>query len=129
MLLCNNTAIPALCRIICMADRRAVLRCAAPPFIMATMSDADELARRFLAVWADYLTALASNPQNAEIWRRWLDLAVPATAADGDGGGPVAGAGPAAGAAAAAGALGEHGDAVAELTRRIAALEERLAGL
>ena len=56
MLLCNNTAFRA--------ETVLPLRSARP--ILATMSEADELARRFLALWSDYLTALLSDPKAAE---------------------------------------------------------------
>ncbi|HVC52280.1 MAG TPA: hypothetical protein VND87_09695 [Stellaceae bacterium] len=109
--------------------RPPILRCAAPSPIIAAMSEADELARRFLALWADYLAAVASDPQNAEIWRRWLEVAIPAPAKRDDAGIDGNPPRPPAGAAAAAGAFGERDDAVAELARRIEGIEQRLAAL
>jgi uncharacterized protein YceH (UPF0502 family) len=81
---------------------------------ISAMSDAEELARRYLALWGDYLSALAANPETADLLRRWLSFGTP-----GDGRSP-------AGAAAAAGASGERDDAVAQLAARIAELERRL---
>src|SRR5437764_1429420 len=34
------------------------------------MNDADDLARRFLALWSEYLAALAADPKGAEPLRR-----------------------------------------------------------
>ena len=78
MLLCNNTAFRAARLIKEAASGEAGLppRSARP--ILATMSEADELARRFLALWSDYLTALLSDPKIAEPLRRWLALAAAA---------------------------------------------------
>src|SRR5947209_16238373 len=78
MLLCNNTAFRAARLIKEALSGEAGLppRSARP--ILATMSEADELARRFLALWSDYLTALLSDPKTAEPLRRWLALAAAA---------------------------------------------------
>src|ERR1700733_11992466 len=123
MLRCNDTANPGACGII------------------SPMSEADELARRYLALWAEYLTALTADPQAAELLQRWI--AVTAQFAQGSGergaspfaawppGAAPAGPphGPQADAAAAAGASGGGGDAVGELARRVDQLERRLAEL
>jgi hypothetical protein len=86
------------------------------------MSEADDLARRFLALWADYLNALLADPNATEAMRRWLALATP--------GSPEADiARPSAGAAAAAGASPERDVAVAELARRVDELGQRVAAL
>src|SRR5258707_14503277 len=87
--------------------------------ILAMMSEADDVARRFIALWGDYLSALAADPKMAEPLHRWLGL-VAATMP----GSPAREAGPAgsarspADAAAAAGASGERHASVAELARR-----------
>jgi uncharacterized protein YceH (UPF0502 family) len=81
---------------------------------ISAMSDAEELARRYLALWADYLSALAADPETGDLLRRWLSFG-----SQGDGR-------PTAGAAAAAGAPGERDDAVAQLAARVAELERRL---
>jgi hypothetical protein len=94
------------------------------------MSEADDVARRFIALWGDYLTALAADPKMAEPLHRWLGLVAAAMP-----GSPAREAGPAgsarspADAAAAAGASGERDAAVAELARRLDELEIRLAAL
>jgi hypothetical protein len=130
MLLCNNTAFRAarLIKRPPVVDARLRLRSARP--ILATMSEADELARRFLALWSDYLTALLSDPRAAEPLRRWLGLA--AAAMPGLSAGEANQAGPArppSDAPAAAGASGERDAAVAELARRVDELAERVAAL
>ena len=38
------------------------------------MTDADELARRYLSLWAEYLTALLGDPRALEMLKRWLTL-------------------------------------------------------
>src|ERR1700685_841030 len=107
MLLCNNTAVTGGC------------------VIISRMSDADELARRYFALWADYLTALVADPQAAELLQRWIAFTGQFAKAAGDHGGeaawpPVAPAGSPPHAAAAAGASGERDAAVGELARRVA---------
>src|SRR5438132_703369 len=130
MLLCNNTAFRAarLIKQPRLGDGGLPLRPARP--ILATMNEADELARRFLALWSDYLTALLSDPKAAEPLRRWLGLA--AAAMPGLSAGEANQAGPArppSDAAAAAGASGERDAVVAELARRVDELAERVAAL
>jgi hypothetical protein len=105
------------------------------------MNDADELARRYLALWADYLTALVADPQAADMLQRWIaftgQFAGQLPGAAGERAGfpfpawppAPAAAGSPPSAAAAAGASGERGDAVGELARRIGELERRLAAL
>ena len=77
------------------------------------MAEPEDLAQRFLALWQQYLTALAADPATVELWQKWLSLC-PAPAGD-------AAAAPrsAFGAAAAAGASGERDAVVAELARRL----------
>jgi hypothetical protein len=88
------------------------------------MSEADDLARRFVALWADYLNALLADPNMAEPLRHWLALATAAPgAATGDATRPPAGT------AAAAGASDERDAVLAELARRVDELGERVATL
>jgi len=130
MLLCNNTAFRAA-RLIkqprC-GDAGLPLRSARP--ILATMSEADELARRFLALWSDYLTALLSDPKAAEPLRRWLGFAAAAMPGLSAGeANPAGAARPPSDAPAAAGPSGERDALVAELARRVDELAERVAAL
>src|SRR5947208_1793316 len=98
------------------------------------MSEADDIARRFIALWGDYLTALAADPKMAEPLHRWLGLAAAAMTGvptrDADPSGPSrAPARSPADAAASAGPSGERDAAVAELARRLDELEARIAAL
>src|SRR5947207_2103157 len=98
------------------------------------MSEADDVARRFIALWGDYLTALAADPKMAEPLHRWLGLVAaampgsPAGDADPSGSNRAPARSPA-DAAASAGAFGERDAAVAELARRLDELETRIAAL
>src|SRR5579864_4179023 len=56
MLPCNNTAI------------------AGASVIISRMSDADDLAQRYLALWTQYLTALLADPQAMETLKRWVSF-------------------------------------------------------
>ncbi|HEX3864511.1 MAG TPA: hypothetical protein VHY35_22740 [Stellaceae bacterium] len=101
--------------------------------ILATMSTSEELAGRFFALWSEYLTALAADPQMSEALRRWVALTIPQPPAS-PSSSPVDAAihdaiRPAADAAAAAGAFGERDAVVAELARRVDELAERVARL
>src|SRR5205809_6927815 len=130
MLLCNNTAFCAA-RLIKEAQSGEA---GMPPRpvrpILAAMSEADELARRFLALWSDYLTALLSDPKTAERLRRWLALAAAAMPGLSAGEANPAGAARSpSDAPAAAGASGERDAVVAELARRVDELAERVAAL
>jgi len=144
MLLCNNTAIQPICLINRDALRRAVLPRPARGPILSAMSEDDDLARRFFALWTEYLTALVSDPKTAEPLRRWVDLglalatgslhnAMPGDARAGapPGSTPSGSAPPGspADAAAAAGPSGERDAAVAELARRVDELQKRVAAL
>jgi hypothetical protein len=107
------------------------------------MNNVDELARRYFALWTEYLTALVAEPQAAELMRRWVAFTgqfatVPGSTGDGSGaplpGWPPIPSGLRPGgspptAAPAAGASGERGLAVDELARRLGELERRLAAL
>jgi hypothetical protein len=116
MLPCNNTAI------------------AGGSVIISRMSDADELARRYLALWTEYLSALVADPQAAELLQRWLAVTGQFAKAAGEHAGafawpPVPPVGSPADAAAAAGASGERDAVMGKLARRVAELERRLAAL
>jgi|SRR5579863_3439366 len=39
------------------------------------MTDADELAQRYLTLWTQYLTALLADPRTLETLKRWASLA------------------------------------------------------
>src|SRR5262249_30450027 len=85
----------------------------------------------YLALWAEYLAALfaeagAALPLDP---RPGVDPAAATRPADGGDDGPPAGSGPQVGAAPAAGATREGRDLVAELARRVADREQRVAGL
>jgi hypothetical protein len=105
MLRCDNTAF-------CRAWRAKLGK--SP--ILAAMDETEELARRFLALWGEYLAALAAEPASLDMLRRWLTVG-------------EAAARPAAGAQAVAGTSGERDLAVAELARRVGELERRVAAL
>jgi hypothetical protein len=106
------------------------------------MDDAEELARRYFALWAEYLAALVADPQAAEMLQRWVAVASQFTKAAGEPAGSSFPAWPPIPAdsrspsdrpkvspASATGASGERGDAVGELTCRVGELERRLAAL
>ena len=95
------------------------------------MPDPEDLARRYLNLWADYLAALfaeagAALPPGP---RRGADAATATRSVDGAYDATLAKSGPPVGAAPIAGAIGDRGDLVAELARRVADLEQRVAGL
>ncbi|MBV9554182.1 MAG: hypothetical protein JO032_15480 [Alphaproteobacteria bacterium] len=98
------------------------------------MSEADDVAQRYLRLWVQYLTALLANPRAVETLNRWTEFtgrfAYP-PAADKDSAAPPAptwppffgpfGLPP--------GAPGAPSDAIADLARRLDALEQRIAKL
>src|SRR5579862_8917618 len=86
------------------------------------MTDAQDLARRYLALWEEYLTALLADPPGLGLLWGWTGGAA-------DDGAPAAEAGPEIGAAPAAGPSDERLRAVAEFADRLAAIEARLAAL
>jgi hypothetical protein len=102
---------------------------------MSEPPEMEALARRFLALWQEQLVATASDPELAAAFARTMQLAgtalAPWTAAlqsamrirD------QAEAAAADGAAAAPAPSHDGGDAMAELARRLEAVEERLARL
>jgi hypothetical protein len=145
MLLCNNTAIAALWVINRAGVSAKAGRAPLQHPIIAAMDDADELARRYFALWGEYLTALVADPQAAELLQRLIAFTgqfaghlpgasdapagfafpawPPTPAADGSPGRPQAVAAP------APGSPGERDDAVGELARRVGELERRLAAV
>jgi hypothetical protein len=137
MLLCSNIVILGGFLIIYAAKSG---RNSSPMPIIAAMNDADELARRYFALWAEYLTALVADPQTAEMLQRWIAFTGQFAKSAGESGGspfpawpPIpAGfpaSGPKAAASTVAGASGERDDAVGELAQRVGELERRLAAL
>ena len=113
---------------------------------MTKSPDLEALARRYMDLWQDQLKGLANDRETAEVMARTLELmnagaqamagmAMKATALDG---GPEnenaartdkPAARPAAGTAPAGAASGAADDGVAELARRLARLERRVAAL
>ena len=145
MLLCNDIAIPGAFLTIRAAKPG---RNSSPMPIIAAMTDADELARRYFSLWAEYLTALVADPQAAELLQRWIAFTSQFAKSAGERpGNPFAApfpgwppiptgfpaSAPAPGsktvAAASGGAPGERGDAVGELARRVDEPERRLAAI
>jgi hypothetical protein len=134
VLQCNNTAILYI-RLI----KRDPLLLALLPRpsrcpILAPMSEDDDLARRFFALWAEYLAALVADPKMNEPLHRWLAIAAGSLndAGPSDASAcapPRSSSGPAPRAAPAARASGERDAAMAELARRVEELDERTAAL
>ncbi|HEU0217697.1 MAG TPA: hypothetical protein VFQ90_13650 [Stellaceae bacterium] len=102
------------------------------------MTDADELARRYLSLWTEYLTKLLGDPRALEMLKRWLALtgqfSYPAAGSTPAGGAPFpawppffAPFGPPVPPAADSGSA--QADAVAALIERVDQLERRLAAL
>jgi uncharacterized protein YhaN len=123
---------------------------------MAERADLDELARRYLDLWQDQMTALAGDEEFAEtmrrlmttmglattaapeFWRAWPATMAGLQAAGQTQGtsddqsreaGPGAAAGTPAGTAAPAAASDGGESGLDQLARRLAALEERIAAL
>jgi len=102
------------------------------------MTDADELARRYLSLWTDYLTRLLGDPRALEMLKRWLTLTGQFSYPDA-GSSPTAGApfpawppffapfGPPVPPTTDGGPA--QANAVAALTERVDQLERRLAAL
>jgi hypothetical protein len=103
------------------------------------MTDADELARRYLALWAEYFKTLLADPRAMEMVKRWMvftsQFSYPEPgAAEGENAPPPAWP-------SFFGPFGplpappltpdeaERGDGMADLTRRISELERRVAKL
>ena len=97
------------------------------------MTEADALARRYLELWQDYVTAVLADLREPELLLRWI-AACSALAADRAPSDPatvehVLRPRPPPGAASPTGTSGERGDVVADLARRLADVEDRLAAL
>jgi hypothetical protein len=114
---------------------------------MPETPDPEALARKFLDLWQDQLTAVAGDPQLAEAMTRWIGMTAPGMAAflplmqqaglktaparEGarDAEGRASDGKTPAGAAASAAAPGGRGGDVDEFARRFADVEKRLARL
>jgi hypothetical protein len=97
------------------------------------MSDAEDLACRYLHIWQDYLTALMVDLRESRFLEFWI-AACSALARDPLPRDPAAveqtwppGSSPSA--APAASASGEHDDVMADLVGRLARVDDRLAAL
>jgi hypothetical protein len=100
-----------------------------------SMSDADELAQRYLALWSQYLTALLADPAAMETLKRWVTFtqqfsypapgSVPRNEAPFPAWPPFFG--PFGIPSVPPGATGDLMGRVAELTQRVDELERRLA--
>jgi hypothetical protein len=97
------------------------------------MTDAEELAERYLALWTQYLTALMADPRAMETLKRWMEFAgrfsYPASAAPQGSGAPFPAWPPFFGPFGVPTPPTAGGDGIAALTRRVDALERRLAAL
>jgi len=92
---------------------------------MAEPPDLASLAKRYLDLWQEQLTAMAADPELAESMARlFAGLVPPGWAPPGNGHDGFA-----ARATAAARSPRQRGDAVDEFARRLAAVEERLAAV
>ena len=119
MLPCNNTAISA------------------DWVIISRMSDAEDLAQRYLALWTQYLTALLANPQAMETLKRWASFTQqfsypePGSARRSEASFPAWPPffGPFGTPSAPPGLVGEPVDGLTKLAQRVDELERRLAKL
>ena len=99
------------------------------------MTDADELARRYLALWTEYFTVLLADPRTMEMVKRWMSFAgqfsYPEPGASSGEGAPLPTWPPVFGpfGPLPAPPAGESVEAIAKLTRRIDELERRLGEL
>ncbi len=94
---------------------------------MAEPPDLANLAKRYLDLWQEQLIAMAADPDLADGLARLLAGLAPASWPPPFGAPAYDGSPP--GAAAAAPASRQRGDALDELARRLAAVEDRLAAL
>ena len=97
------------------------------------MTDAEDLPRRYLHLWQEYLTALMTELREPELLELWIAVCSafagnlpPRDPAAVEQAGPP---GPSPGAAPAAGASRERDDVMADLASRLARIEDRLANL
>lgn len=103
------------------------------------MTEADEVAERYLALWTQYLTALMTNPQAMETLKRWMEFAgrfsYPMSGAAQAGGAPFPAWPPFFGPfgvptpPAATQGSAPRGEEIAALVQRVDTLERRLAML
>src|SRR5882724_9411732 len=97
------------------------------------MTAAEDLARRYLALWQDYVTALLADLTTPEAVQHLIASCSERSRDPGPGDrrarGQLPVAEPAAGTAATPGPPRERDDAVADLARRLALIEERVAAL
>jgi len=101
------------------------------------MSDADDLAQRYLALWTQYLTALLADPQAMETLKRWTSFTqqfsypAPEAAQRNEPPFPVWPPffGPFGAPPASSGDTGASADRIAALAQRVDELERRLAAL
>ena len=102
------------------------------------MTDAEELAERYLALWTQYLTALMADPRAMETLKRWMaftgQFAYPASGMAEPGTGPVPAWPPFFGPFGApppspATKTPASSDGLVVLSRRVDELERRLAAL
>ena len=131
MLPCNNNAFGQVWLIICAAQSRAAGRARRRAAIIAAMSDANDVAQRYLALWVQYLTTLLADPRAIETLNRWMAFtdrfAYPPPAGEGHAAAPAPTWPPFFGPfGLPLGAGGAPGGEVAELARRVDELERRL---
>jgi hypothetical protein len=97
------------------------------------MTDAEDLAERYLAVWTQYLTALMADPRAMETLQRWMEFAgrfsYPAPGAPQGSGAPFPVWPPFFGPFGVPVPPAANGNGIAALTRRVDELERRLAAL
>jgi hypothetical protein len=101
--------------------------------ILGAMTDSEDLARRYLNLWQDYLTALMADLREQELLQLWI-AACSALAGNPPPREPNAveqtqPSGPPAGTAPATGASRERDVVMADLASRLARVEVRLAAL
>jgi hypothetical protein len=94
---------------------------------MAEPPDFAELAKRYVDLWQDHLTAIAGDPALADSMARLFTGVLPWPPYAGVGG--ERGFAPSAGASAAPPSPPERDRGMAQLARRLAAAEERIAAL
>lgn len=97
------------------------------------MTDAEDLARRYLDLWRDYITALTADLTEPELLERWTAacsaLAGNREPRDAGAIAPARRPRPPADASSTADTARQRGDIVADLARRLAQVEDRLSVL